>query len=67
MELLETRVSSLNAKLKSILGGSATPVSKGAGPGRPRKRSMSPAAKAKLAASARLRWKKAKAAGKNRL
>ncbi|MGO8763688.1 MAG: hypothetical protein ACLQSR_00965 [Limisphaerales bacterium] len=69
---LKDQIVSLQSELNRILGGSsAMPVEAAevaeAAPRRRKRKPMSAAAKAKIAAAARLRWKKAKAAGKNRL
>lgn len=64
---LREKMEALQTKLDQLLGSSEnTPVAKGK-PGRKPKRRMSAAAKAKISAAAKLRWKKAKAAGKSRL
>jgi hypothetical protein len=75
---LKERIEALQAKLLALVG-SPTPITKdrntaavrwanapGNGEHNPKRR-MSAAAKARLAAVARARWRKAKAAGKNAL
>jgi hypothetical protein len=75
---IQDRIASLQRELESILGSSSLEASVPASTGvrsrgqrlgaEPRKRrKMSAAAKAKIATAARLRWKKARAAGKNTL
>ena len=71
---IQDKIETLQSELASILGGGGTGVANGAkrigrppGSGKKGKRTMSPAARARIAAAARLRWKKAKAAGRNSL
>jgi hypothetical protein len=66
IESLDSKILKLTAKLNKILDHEPStphPVKRGRKP----KRKMSAAVKAKLSAAAKLRWKKVKAAGKNRL
>lgn len=68
---IKDKIESLQSELNSLLGGGGE-AGNGviAAPRRgrpPGKRTMSPAAWARIAAAARARWKKAKAAGKNSL
>lgn len=67
IESYEAKIHKITAKLEKVLGGVETPVYNGAKRGRKPKRKMSAAAKAKIAAAAKKRWARAKAAGKNRL
>jgi hypothetical protein len=63
---IREKIDKLERELASLLGGSpAAPVA--AAVARKGRRPMSAAARAKMAAAAKARWKKAKAAGKNRL
>ena len=69
--ILKEKIDKLQNQLGELLG--AGPLESNrlsarmAGKTARRRRTMSPEAKAKIAAAARARWKKAKAAGKNRL
>lgn len=73
---LKDKIESLQSELSKILGG-GNGVPSPARRGRPargtesgemvKRRTMSAAGRAKIAAAAKLRWKKAKAAGKNSL
>ncbi|HEY1661870.1 MAG TPA: hypothetical protein VGI03_05575 [Verrucomicrobiae bacterium] len=63
---LRDKIGELEVELSHVLGSSAsTPVEKI--PVKGTRRKMSAAAKKKIAASAKARWAKAKAAGKNSL
>ena len=57
---LKQQIEKLSAKLQSLAGGSTAPAAK---PGR-KKWTMSAAARAKIAAAARARWAKVRAAKK---
>ena len=70
---IQDQIETLQSQLSKILGGGSE-VGNGVkrlgrppGSGKKGKRKMSPAARARIAAAARLRWKKAKAAGRNSL
>jgi hypothetical protein len=63
---IKSRIEALEQKLSDLLdGGSQKGSTTVAKPGR--RRRMSAAGRARIAAAARLRWRKAKAAGRNRL
>jgi hypothetical protein len=73
---LREKIDGLESELTQLLGGVSTrstrPVAaasqdNGQSAGKKRRRPMSAAVKARIAASARKRWKLAKAAGKNSL
>jgi hypothetical protein len=63
---VKTRIEALQSKLDTLLGGvevgNGVAIAK-----RGRKRRMSAAGRARIAAAARKRWRKAKAAGRNSL
>ena len=64
---LREKMEVLQTKLDQLLGSSESlPAAKGK-PGRKPKRKMSAASRAKIAAAAKKRWAKVKAAGKSRL
>jgi hypothetical protein len=71
IESHQKSIEKLTGTLTKVLGGgggSDLPIPfKTRKPARKPKRKMSAAAKAKISAAAKLRWKKAKAAGKSRL
>ncbi len=66
---LKDRIEQLTNELDSLLGGTSGPKRRGRPPGSGKKvkRTMSAAGRARIAAAARKRWKKAKAAGRNSL
>ncbi len=66
---LQRKLDAVNAVIADMTGGSisTTTVTRSTNGRRKTKRTMSAAGRAKIAAAARLRWKKARAAGKNRL
>ena len=66
IESLDAKILRQTAKLNKLLGHEV-PTPSGAKRGRKPKRKMTAAGKAKISAAAKLRWKKAKAAGKSRL
>jgi hypothetical protein len=64
---VKTRIEALQSELNAILGG-ALELGNGLAVTKPgRKRRMSAAGRARIAAAARKRWRKAKAAGRTRL
>jgi hypothetical protein len=64
---LREKIEVLQSKLDQLLGATESlPTAKGK-PGRKPKRKMSAASRAKIAAAAKKRWAKVKAAGKSRL
>jgi hypothetical protein len=64
---LREKMEVLQSKLDHLLGSSESTTTVKGKRGRKSKRKMSAAAKAKISAAAKLRWKKARAAGKSRL
>jgi hypothetical protein len=63
--VIREKIEKLEAELAEIMSGG--PVSKPAKEHGNKRRKMSDATKVKMAATARTRWRKAKAAGKTRL
>ncbi len=70
---LTEKIESLQSQLSSLLGGGSgvgngvKRIGRPPGSGKKGKRTMSAAGRAKIAAAARKRWAKAKAAGRNSL
>jgi hypothetical protein len=64
---IKTRIEALQSELDALLGGGSG-VGNGVATSKPgRKRRISAAGRARIAAAARKRWRKVKAAGKNLL
>ena len=64
---LREKIESMQNELAAIIGANSSTKKVGRPKGSKTKRIMSAAARAKIAAAARARWKKAKAAGKKSL
>ncbi len=63
--VLKEKIEALNAELPTILGGSGSSMPAPFKPGQ--RQGMSAAGRAKIAAAAKTRWARVKAAGKSRL